>query len=83
MLKVNDRVVAITREGGRFHNKKGTVIYAHKVAYCGVLIEFDCYVSGHDGQSDVVKGKEGHCWWISKNCLERINKQYNLFGELI
>lgn len=36
-----------------------------------VLVEFDEYVDGHDGNRIGFTGKNGHCWWF-----EEVDDQY-------
>lgn len=56
---------------------RGTIInkdYRFKDG-CIVLIEFEDYINGHDGNKrGDVRGKNGHCWWLYKEDLTQIAK---------
>lgn len=46
-----------------------------------VLVEFDCPIDGHDGDNS--EGRDGHCWYITEDCLiliKRKTERKKVFG---
>ena len=79
-IKIRQRII-LTEEAEIYHKKnffnfkagmKGTIIFITQEL---VLIEFDDFINGHDGnRRGSIKGKDGHCWWISEEGLIEIAK---------
>lgn len=72
-LKVGDRIKAREDYPG-FNVKKG---YTAKVCLfngSNVLVEFDEYVDGHNGNASEYKGKDGHCWYFDNVDIRRFTK---------
>lgn len=74
-LKIGDRVRTISVPTASKLDKsritigmKGTV---KDLSRTNVGIEFDHYMGGHDG---LWKGKDGHCWYVETECLEKIEE---------
>lgn len=60
-MEVGDRVVMLKNDNReKLFDLEGTIIIKDPVdnQYC---VEFDEYISGHDGAG---RGKDGHCWWV-------------------
>lgn len=77
-LKIGDKVRVIPEPAlsGIDRNKNvigktGTVKDLPKTNVGNVGVEFDDYVNGHDG---LWNGKDGHCWYIAYECLEKIEE---------
>ena len=73
---IDDRVMY---KGDAYKNRispsnHGTVIgFAHDSAQ-SVLVEFDDYMSGHDGLGkSSASGRHGYCWYIPADDLEVVN----------
>lgn len=78
-LKIGDRVriiskvkvnKALFKEGGA-KIKVGMTGTVKGLMQNNVGIEFNNYVSGHNGSWG---GKDGHCWWVEDKCLEKIEE---------
>lgn len=73
-LKIGDRVTALSIER-KISGKTGTV--KGFAADGDVRVEFDEHVGGHELQVYLVKGtegKDGHCWWVKPQLLEKLEK---------
>lgn len=70
-FKIGDRVKHKNYDYG-----VGTIIYNITGT---ILVEFDKgNILFHDGLDHRIKGKNNHCWWISKEYLEKIEKIENI-----
>ena len=65
-FKLGDRVRCVKSYQGnnKIVGKTGKVIYDSGTH---LLVEFDEYVDGHDGDWGEVRGKDGYCWWLPNN----------------
>ena len=70
-FKVGDRVVSIGSCGARpeycirgkyLPNYHGTVIHISSVANPPILVEFDEYINGHNGNG-YARGRDGYCYF--------------------
>jgi hypothetical protein len=81
--KVGDIVIGNAESCGNIRGKKGKIIYVHhKSSMENYLIEFfDIISEGHDGNSNLVSGKDGHCWWVSDHTIALVEAEKpKLFG---
>jgi len=79
-LKIGDRVTALSIER-KISGKTGTV--KGFAADGDVGVEFDEHVGGHELQVYLVKGtegKDGHCWWVKPQLLEKLEKSAPRFA---
>ena len=73
-FKEGMRVLAL-RPVGDMHavDQIGVVIHIGLHSYDSeVCVEFDNYIRGHHGNHSKIKGKPGHCWWVSPHFLTPI-----------
>ena len=78
-FRVGDRVRTKIHVGNNtFVNTvgfEGTIIIANHEARM-ICVEFDNFISGHDGHSyDGIGGRDGHCWYVAIGDLEKIKKE--------
>lgn len=55
----------------RMRSKIGTIVET-ELEDRGYLVEFDDNIRGHDGNT-TTKYKNGHCWWVENNHIEKVN----------
>lgn len=70
-----DRVRYTSELDTNLMGKEGTALssWISGKKYSDVLVEFDEPIrAGHNGNSSVVRGKDGHCWWCQTSTLEVI-----------
>lgn len=74
-FKIGDRV-KYTEEAGDAEKKNeiGTIINIDKSNDKTILIDFDNFIDGHNGNFGKIQGKDGHCWWCEEKDLELIEK---------
>lgn len=73
-LKIGDRVRVSTPHLGKTGNKKirnGMAGTVKELTDNFVGVEFDNYMGGHNGSWG---GKEGYCWYVFYECLEKIEE---------
>lgn len=73
-FKVGDRVQTKINVGNANFStigSSGTVIYKTKIRP-SILVQFDRHIKGHAGNSIVIIGKKGHCWYCNPEDLEKI-----------
>lgn len=78
-FKVGDRIVG--REDSRHYNikrKEGTII---EIRHNELLVEFDKYINGHDGNWNV-HGKDGHCWHVHQEDIELVKTEITLMDYI-
>ena len=82
LFKVGDRVKGIRppSQGYSTISRKvigeiGTIIGTKQDGHQIYLVEFDKYISGHDGRSRGYAGKLGHCWWCEEAFLQSMNEK--------
>lgn len=52
--------------------KTGVIKYIESGTSYNVLVEFDKNINGHNGNTPILKIKDGHGWWVSNEDLEKI-----------
>lgn len=73
-LKIGDRVKVSTPHLGKTGNKKirnGMTGTVKKLIENFAGVEFDDYMGGHNGSWG---GKQGYCWYLFYECLEKIEE---------
>ena len=79
-VKVGDKVKVLKSLGKKelkeLKGKTGKVIKAESGSSL-VLVEFDENIGGHNGNGVIpgVEGKDGHCWWYTKDKLEKVGEE--------
>lgn len=68
MFEVGDRIVG-NKEAYAHKSLKGEIGTIVCVGEDWAVVEFDNYINGHDGGN---LGKDGHCWGLPPNKLERL-----------
>lgn len=66
-FKIGDRIIGLAEyDGINLTDLKGTVLSTDLFDAQCYLVEFDIPISGHSGRGI---GKDGHCWWVTKECI--------------
>ena len=74
MIRKGMRVKSIVSVGLASAGEEGVV---KKIENNHVCVEFDRFISGHDGGPDVM-AKNGHCWWLGIKALKPLEASNNL-----
>lgn len=74
-FRVGDRVRAIDMVGElKVKDACGEIILID-TAGKPYLVEFDSDIGGHNGNTELINGKRGHCWWCTENELKLEEKK--------